>query len=180
MTVSFPKLAQPLERALGQRDVAIPIAFATANVQEQALGIDVADLQPQTFAQAQAAGVEGAKGDPMIQRGHRRQDLAHFGGREHDREFELGISADELDCGRPKSLEGFFPEQFDRAERLGGSLTRDLLDALELEEVLAQFLDGDLIGRFLIALAQLADTCQVGRDGARAQGQQEQIGVEVF
>jgi hypothetical protein len=54
MTMSFPELAQEQERAPGQRDIPIVVALAGADVQEHALGIDVADLQPKPLAQAQA------------------------------------------------------------------------------------------------------------------------------
>lgn len=49
MAVGFPLLAQEQQGALGQRDVAILIAFASPDVEEHALGIDVADLEIQTF-----------------------------------------------------------------------------------------------------------------------------------
>lgn len=49
MAVGFPLLAQEQQGALGQRDVTIPIAFASPDVEEHALGIDVADLEIQTF-----------------------------------------------------------------------------------------------------------------------------------
>ena len=49
VAVGFPLLAQEQQGALGQRDVAILIAFASPDVEEHALGIDVADLEIQTF-----------------------------------------------------------------------------------------------------------------------------------
>jgi hypothetical protein len=70
MAVGFPLLAQAQQRATGQRDVAILIAFAPTDVQEHPLRVDVADFQPKPFAQTQAAGVNGDKADPMIQGGY--------------------------------------------------------------------------------------------------------------
>ena len=70
MAVGFPLLGQAQQRARGHRDVAILIAFASADVQEHALGIDVADFQPKPFTQTQAAGVNGDEADPMIQGGN--------------------------------------------------------------------------------------------------------------
>ncbi len=70
MPVRFPLLAQQQQRALGPRDVTILMALAPAEVQEPALGSDVANFEPQPFAQAQAAGVNGAEADAMIQGGH--------------------------------------------------------------------------------------------------------------
>ena len=93
MPMGFPLLAQEEQGALGQWDVAILVAFAAADVKEHALGIDVADLEIQTFAKAQPAGVEGGQADAMVQSWDHGQDPAHFGSGENDGEFELGIGA---------------------------------------------------------------------------------------
>ena len=59
MFVSSPLLAQALESPFGQGDVTIAIAFARADVQEHAPGVDIGNGQAQAFAQAQAAGIDG-------------------------------------------------------------------------------------------------------------------------
>ena len=59
MAMRFPLLAQEQQGALGQWDVAIPIAFASPDVEKHPFGIDVTDLEIQTFAQAQPTGVNG-------------------------------------------------------------------------------------------------------------------------
>ena len=50
MAVGFPLFAQEQQGALGQGDVAVAIAFARADVQEHASGIDVGNLEAQAFA----------------------------------------------------------------------------------------------------------------------------------
>ena len=56
---------------------------------------------------------------------------------------------------------------------MGGRLASDLLDRLEMEAVLADLLQGDQVGRApLVVLAELADTGEVGRFGAWADGQE--------
>jgi hypothetical protein len=70
VAVRFPLLAQPQQRAIGQRDMAVLIALAGPDVQEHALGIDVGDLKPKPFAQTQTARVNGDQADAMIQSGH--------------------------------------------------------------------------------------------------------------
>jgi len=92
----------------------------------------------------------------------------------------LGIGSDQLDFRGPDLFEGFFPEEFDRAESLGGSLAGDLLGGLEVDEILAQFLDGNQLGGFVVELGELADASQISRDGPCAKGHQEQIVVEVI
>jgi len=59
MAVGFPERPEQNQRALRQRHVAITIAFASADVDEHALGIDIAYLQPQALAQTQSTGVDG-------------------------------------------------------------------------------------------------------------------------
>lgn len=57
MAMGFPLLAQKLKRALRQGDITVLVAFAAANVQEHALGIDVAHLEAQGFSQPKATRV---------------------------------------------------------------------------------------------------------------------------
>jgi len=175
MAVGFPLLAQQLQGALGQRDVTVLVAFARPDVQEHAFGINVADFQPKAFAQTQAAGVDGGQTDAVIQQGDASQHAAHFGSREDDRWFELGIGADELNLGGPGAAEGLFPEEFDGAERLGGSLAGDFLDRLEMNEVLAQLLGRDLVGRGVEKFAELTDAGEVSLFRAEADGQKLQV-----
>ncbi len=180
MPVRFPLFAQELEDALGQGDVTILIAFAGADVQEHALGVNVGNLQAQTFAQTQATGVNETQADPVIQGGHAGQNTAHLGRREHDREFELRIGARQLEFMRPGTVERFFPEQFDRADRLRAGLAGDFLDALEVNAILADVLGLEQVGGAVVKLTELAETGIVSRLRAWADGQQlEIIGVGI-
>lgn len=146
MTMSLPLLAQEMEGALGQRHVTVLIAFAAADVQEHAFGVDVADLKPEALAQTQAAGIDGDQSNAMIQERHVDEDLAHFSGREDDREFELRIGADQFDFVGPDAFESFLPEDFEGADGLGGSLAGNLLNRLEMDAILADLLGGDQLG----------------------------------
>ena len=146
MAMGLPLFAQEFERALGQRDVTILVALAGADVEKQALRINVADLQLEAFAQTQPAGVDRSQGDAMIEGGHVAEDAAHLGSGENDRQFELRVGAGEGHLGGPGPAEGLLPKELDRAQRLGGRLPGDLLDRLEMEKVLAELLGADLIG----------------------------------
>lgn len=57
----FPVRAKLFEQDRADRHGPIFVAFAAANPQEHALGIDVGDLQMQEFFDAKSAGVGGAK-----------------------------------------------------------------------------------------------------------------------
>ena len=180
MAMGFPLRAQEQQRAFGQGDVTVLIAFAGADVQEHALRIDVADLQAQPFTQAQAAGVNGAQTDPMIHSGDDPQNAAHFGGREHDGEFELGIGPNQFQFLRPGTFESFFPEQFDGADGLGAGLAGDLFVGLEVDAILTNLLGRDQVRRLAVELAELANAGVVSLFGARADGQELEVIDEGF
>ena len=80
MAMGLPGLAQQLQGALRQRNVTVAVAFATADVSEHAFGVDVTDLQVESFAQAQTAGVDGDQANPMVQAGHTTENMAHLFG----------------------------------------------------------------------------------------------------
>ena len=171
----FPMLPQVLEGALGQRHVAIPIALARANVQEHAFGINVANLEAQPFAQAQAAGVNEQQADVLIRRGHRVEHAADFGGGEHHRQFELGVGPDQFQLVGPDALEGLFPEELEGANDLGAGLAGDLLVGLEVDAILAELLGGDQLGRFGVVLTELADAGEISFAGARTERQEREV-----
>jgi len=175
MTVRFPLLAQECERAPGQRDIAVLVTLAGADVQEHALRIDVANFQAQAFAQPQAASVNETQADAMIQGGHDREEAAHLRRGEHDGQFELGIGAGQLQFVRPNALEGFFPEELEGADGLGAGLAGDSLVRLEMDAVLANLLSTDQLGGFAVELTELADAGVIGRFGAWADGQEFEI-----
>jgi hypothetical protein len=175
MMMRFPELAQEQERAFGQRDVTVAAALAAADVEEAALGVHVADLQAQPFAQAQAAGIDRGQGDAMIQGGDGGEDAADFGSGEDDGEFELGIGADQLEFVGPDALEGFLPEELEGANDLGGGLAGQLFFGLEVEAVLTELLGGDQVGGFVEVFAQLADAGVIGLLGAGADGQEGEV-----
>jgi len=175
MTVGFPLLAQQPQGAFGQGHVTIVVALAGADVQEHPFGINVADGQREPFAQAQAAGVNEAQTNAMVQGRHRGQNAAHFGRREHDRQFELGIGAGQFQFVGPDAFEGLLPEELEGADDLGGSLAGDFLFGLEMDAVLAELLGRNQVGRFGVELTELAEAGKVGLFGAGADGQELEV-----
>jgi hypothetical protein len=180
MAMRFPLLAQEQQRALGQRDIAVLVAFAAADVNEPPLRINVADLQAQPFAQPQAAGVDEAQADAMIQGGHQGQKAADLVGGENDRQLELGVGAGQFHFGRPGAAQGFFPEELDGADGLGAGLAGDFFVLLEMDAVLAEVFGREQVRGLVVMLAELADTGVIGLLGARADGQELQVIGEGF
>ena len=166
VTMRPPELTQQIQRASGHRNVTIPIAFASTNMEEHPFSIDVLHSQSQPFAQAQAAGIDGGQADSMIQSFDRSEDLPHLLGREDHGEFQLRIGPDQFDFLGPGTAEGFLPEEFDGAQRLGGRLPRDLLLGLQEDEILPEFIRGNLIGGLGEMLAELSHAGPVGFLGA--------------
>jgi hypothetical protein len=175
MLVGFPELTQQEQGALGQGHVTVAIALAAADVQQGALAVDIPDLQAQALAQAQAAGVDRGQGHPMIEGFYQTQDLADLDGGEDDGEFELGSGTGELKFGGPGTLEGFLPEELDGADRLGGGLAGEAAFGFEMEEVLAEVLGRDQVGRLGVMLTELTDAGPVAFLGAGQQGEETQV-----
>jgi hypothetical protein len=111
----------------------------------------------------------------MVPGRHLGQNAAHFGGRKHDRQFELGIGAGQLEFVGPDAFEGLFPEELEGADDLGGSLAGDFLCGLEMDAVLAELLGGNQIGRFGIELTELPEAGKVGLFGAGADGEELEV-----
>jgi len=131
------------------------VALAGADVEEHALGVDVAHLQVEGFAQAQAAGVGGGEGDAMIEGGDGGEDVADLGG--------------------PGAAQGLLPEHLDGADGLGGGGTVEAPLSLEVEEVLAQLLGVDLLGGFVEVLGELSDAGEVGLLCPGQEGEEAQV-----
>jgi hypothetical protein len=65
--MALPEAAQELWVAVRQRHQAILVALGIADMHPRARRIDVADRQPQPFAQAQSQTVEGEEEHPVTE-----------------------------------------------------------------------------------------------------------------
>ena len=116
----------------------------------------------------------------MIHALHTAENVANFRSGEDDGQFKLGVGSDQLQFVRPRALEGFLPKDLEGADELGGGLTGDLLDGLEMDAVLANLLDGHQLRGSVVVLAELAHAGVIGLFGAWADGQQRQVIGEGF
>jgi hypothetical protein len=180
IVMSFPERAQMFQGSRRQGHVPVAIAFAGADVEEHPSGIDVGHLQMQPFTQAQPAGVKSDERDALVQSGDAAEDEAHLLRREDDGQLESGLSANQFQFHRPIPPQALFPKKLNRAEGLRRCLAGDLLDALEVDEILAQLLGRDEVWRGVEMLGPLADTGQISLLGARGDGHELEILGEGF
>ena len=65
--MGLPEASQKIERRLRQRDEAIFVAFGVADMHARVRGVDIAQLQAQSFAQAQTQAIEGEQEHPVAE-----------------------------------------------------------------------------------------------------------------
>jgi hypothetical protein len=115
-------------------------------VEEHPFAVDIRDLQAKSFAQTQATGVNGGETNAMIQGGNKGDDAPNFTSGKNDRKFVLGIGAGQFQFVWPDAFERFLPEDFDRADRLGAGLARDLFMDFKMDAILADLFSRDQVG----------------------------------
>lgn len=162
VAVNLPELTQGAEGGVRQRDEAIPVAFGIANMHPLARRIDVADLQCQPFAQAQAQTVEGKIEHPIAQRARGGKkllglvdrdnvgqplDLGRFDQMGHDPGFVQDVGGVELQAIQIK---------FDCAPGVGLDQVAEIVGQLGFGEVV------DLVGE---VSAQAPDGAGISLDG---------------
>lgn len=138
-----------------------------ADVKEHAVAVDVADLEVETFAEPEAAGVEGGEEDLVARKLDVSEQESGFLTGENDREFEMGSGLNDSQLVRPFTSKSQLPEDFDGAEGLVGGGVSELFDRLEVNEVSLNLLEGEEIGSAVEVFAELTDTSQIGLLGAR-------------
>ena len=73
-----PELAEQLQGAQRQRDIAVLASFAVAEVEELPGRIDVGDLQTGAFLEAQPVGVDGDQTNAVAEEADAAHDIANF------------------------------------------------------------------------------------------------------
>jgi hypothetical protein len=101
--------------------------------------------------------------------------MADFPGSENDWEFEPGIGSGNGQLQWPGAMKGFFPEEFDRTDGLGGGLTGQLLFLLEKNEVLPNLVGRKVCGISLKIFAELTDIIVISLAGSVGKGQKTQV-----
>ena len=159
--MDLPEAAQQLQGRLRQRHEAILVALGIADMHPRAFGIDIAHLQSQAFAQAQAQTVEREKEHPVTERAGGGEDALGLLHRDDVRQT-LGLGRFDQTGSHP----GFAQDmgeveleavqiEFDRAPGMRGQ---------QIGEVIGQLRFGQTLNLIVEILADAANGAGVGLD----------------
>ena len=148
-----------------QRDVAVLGPLAAMDVDHHPRAVDVADLEVQPLAEPEAQRVDGPEVGAVVGRADGGDEAADLVDGEDVGEPLLPGDAEPLEGG-PVARGGVGIEELDAAvgdaERGGG----ELAVVLEVEEVVADLLLGEAVGRGVEVVGELPDGAEVGLLGA--------------
>ncbi len=147
VAMGAPVGAQQQQRALGQRHIAILVAFAALDVQQHTSAIDLRYGQGDAFHQAQPAGIDDAQTDTVAGTLDAGQNSLDFLNTEHGRQLVLGGWTQEVK-GRPRPLKGALKQELDRTERDGYGAAGGVALVAQKEEILTQLVLGDVVRSF--------------------------------
>ena len=167
MAMGGPVFAEGLERARRQRDEAVLGALAAMDVDHHAGGVDVADLEVEALGEAEAQRIDGPEVGAVVgctDGGDESSDLVSG---EDVGEAFLPRDAEALEGG-PVSGGGVRIEELDAAVSDAEGSGGEVAVVLEVEEILAELLLGEAVGRGAEVLGEHADGTEVGVLGAGA------------
>lgn len=154
-----PVISKPRKSHDGKRDVTILASFAV-NEQQQPVAVDIGDLQPRPFEKAQATGVDRDEAGAVDGKADTVENAVDFIAGKNDGEFLLALGADEVEQV-PLLRERLFEEELDAAQGDGEAGTGVVFYVCEVEEVGAQILFGEKVGRLVEVGGECPDGMQV-------------------
>ena len=161
VTVGEPIAAEQTESGLGERDIAILGALSTVDMDHHAGAVDIGDFEVETFVESQAARIDGGEIGVILEGFDLRKNASDFFNAENGGKASLILGSEDSE-DVPVSLEDVFVEEANAAiadaHRIGGPV----ISVLPLEEIVLEFLLGDLIGCFGVELAEHANGAGVG------------------
>ena len=146
MTMGGPVAAEGLEGAGRQRDEAVLGALAAMDVDHHAGAVDVADLEVEALGEPEAERVDGPEVGAVVGRADGGDEASDLVGGEDVREAFLPGDAEALEGG-PVSRCGVRIEELDPAVSDAEGSGGEVAVVLEVEEVVADLLLGEPVGR---------------------------------
>ena len=160
MAVGPPIVAEQMEGGWGEREVAILGPLSTVDMDHHAGGVDIGDFEMETFVKSQSAGVDGGKIGIILEGFDTGQNASDFIHAENGGEASFGLGTEDSE-DVPVSLEDVFVEEAYAAIADAHGIGGPVINVLSVEEIVLEFLLGDLIGCFAIELDEHANGASV-------------------
>ena len=174
VAVESPVAAQVLDHRGRQRDHAVLVPLAPANHELVLVAQNVVDGQREAFGKAQAAAVDELEGDAVTAQPDMNQQIMHLRPGEHGGQFVVILGFDLGENGPVMVAEHLDKEDFGAGHGLTNGLRLPALDALDMEDVVAQLVLGDEGGITAAVLLDEAHAAVVGMAGSVGVGSQGQ------
>ena len=163
--VGTPVVSQQLESGVGQRHLTFLLALA-ADVKNAAGTVDVGDLKGGALHEAQATGVNRGQAEAVDVDAHSVEDAPDLVAAEHHRELLFRTRLGDIQA-LPVAAERFVVEEAEASEDDGEGATGDVLVELQMQQVAADLVFSELVGRPVIVACQLGDGVDVALNSAR-------------
>ena len=159
--MGFPVSAEEGQCLFGQGNIPVFGALAAVHMDLETWAIDVGDLQEEGFVESESQALDGGAVDLVVQGGSGRQEAFDLLHTEHGGETVRDLRANERE-GVPIAFEDGLIEEAEAAvaETHGG--WGEAVDVFPVQEGALQFLFGDAVGGFVVALGQQADFSDLG------------------
>jgi hypothetical protein len=147
-----------------ERNVTVLAALGGTNVELHPSAVDLADLEIDALADAQAAGVDGGEAGAVDRLLELSQEMPDLVNAQDHRQLVNGAWTKEVEAG-PGPTKGMLEEELDRTEGNGGGGTSDAALVVEIEEILTELFLSDQVGRLAHIQGQLLDGLEIGALG---------------
>jgi hypothetical protein len=179
VAVGAPVVAQHLQGARGERDVAITGALAAVDVDEAARTVDVADLEVEGLGEAESERVDGPEVGAVVRRAGGVDHAVDLLATQHIGQGMRARDGEAIEEG-PLTRGDAAIEEADAVEGEAERGGCPALLVLHMEEVVAQVGFGELVGWTVEVLGQLAHGTEVGLLGALAEAGELQLGAHAL
>jgi hypothetical protein len=95
MAVGEPMAAEQMKGGLGERHIAILGALSTVDMDHHTVAVNIGDFEVETFVKPEAAGVDGAKIDVIVEGFDLVQNASDFFSAENRWESSLGLGSED-------------------------------------------------------------------------------------
>ena len=155
-----PVHAQGLEQLLAEWDIAVMAAFSMVNMNDHALAVDVADLQPAQLGTADTRRVQGHQNRAVEQVAGRIDEFGHLLRAQDLRQFAVALGKGQA-VHHKVAFQGLDVEEAQPGDVLlyGSGVEFAVLE--EVGGILADLIGSELIGSRVVVLGEIPDDPEV-------------------